>query len=110
MYLTLSMYNILACYNLRVGPVPIAGEQVELHSFLTSVNFTLWSITRKNPGTQRAEGRVATELVWMFWRKVKSLASTGIRTADHEVYGVVAMPSPLTMLLQLIRSTHSSQT
>jgi hypothetical protein len=60
-----------------------------------------WSLTGKNPGTQWAEGRVATQLVWMFWRKQKSLAPTGIQTTDHQAYSMVAMPSKQTMLLQL---------
>jgi len=35
------------------------------------------------------------ELVWMFWRKEKSLASAGIQTADHPINNLVTTPSLL---------------
>lgn len=41
---------------------------------------------------------MAAWLVWTVWKKRKSLAPTGIRTADHQAYGMVAMPSTQTML------------
>jgi hypothetical protein len=44
--------RVLVSYELRVSPVPIARVQVQLHSFLASVNFMFWSLTGKNPGTQ----------------------------------------------------------
>ena len=42
---------------------------------------------------------MATQHVWMFWRRPKSFTPTGIRIAGHQAYGMVAMLNTQTMLL-----------
>jgi len=53
----------------------------------------------RNPSTQWTGDRVASELIWVYWRRETSLAASRIQTLDHPALSLISVLAMLSQVL-----------